>query len=134
MSDNPTGGSMAEPSLGDLVSQLSEQSSRLIRDEMALAKTELQQSVKHAGIGAGLFGGAGFFAVLGVITLVASAVAALSLAVDVWLAALIVAVVLFVIAGIAGLLGKNQVGEAGPPERAIENVKKDIAEVKEHRS
>jgi uncharacterized membrane protein YqjE len=130
----PEQGSTTEPSLGELVGQLSEQSSRLIRDEMALAKTELQASVKHAGLGAGLFGGAGLFALLGVITLVGSAVAALSLVVDVWLAALVVAVVLFVIAGIAGLVGKKQVGQAGPPERTIENVKKDIAEVKERRS
>lgn len=130
MSDQQT----ADPSLGELVSRLSEQSSRLVRDELALAKTELRESAKHAGVGAGLFGGAGFIAVLGVITLVGSGVAALSLVVDVWLAALVVAVALFAIAGIVALAGKKQVGEVGPPEQAIENVKKDIAEVKEHRS
>jgi hypothetical protein len=130
MSDQRT----ADASLGELVGRLSEQSSRLVRDELALAKTELQESAKHAGVGAGLFGGAGFIAVLGVITLVGSAVAALSLVVDVWLAALVIAVALFAIAGIVALAGKKQVGEVGPPEQAIENVKKDIAEVKEHRS
>jgi len=134
MSEHQAQREVADPSLGDLVGQLSEQSSRLVRDELALAKVELQASVKHAGIGAGLFGGAGLFALLGVITLVGSAVAALSLALEVWLAALIVAVVLFVIAGIAALVGKKQVSEAGPPEKAIENVKKDFAEVKERRS
>lgn len=130
MSDQQT----ADPSLGELVSRLSEQSSRLVRDELALAKTELRESARHAGVGAGLFGGAGFIAVLGVITLVGSGVAALSLVVDVWLAALVVAVALFAIAGLVALAGKKQVGEVGPPEQAIENVKKDIAEVKEHRS
>jgi hypothetical protein len=130
MSDQQT----ADPSLGELVSRLSEQSSRLVRDELALAKTELQESAKHAGVGAGLFGGAGFFAVLGVNTLVGSAVAALSLVLEVWLAALIVAVVLFAIAGTAALAAKKQVDDVGPPEQAIENVKRDIAEVKEHRS
>jgi uncharacterized membrane protein YqjE len=130
MSDQQT----ADASLGELVSRLSEQSSRLIHDEVELAKAELRESAKHVGVGAGLFGGAGFLAVLGVITLVGSAVAALSLAVDVWLAALIVAVALLAIAGVIALAGKKQVGEVGPPEQAIENVKKDIAEVKEHRS
>ena len=119
-----------DQSLGELVNQLTEQTSRLVRDEVKLAKTELQSSVKHVGIGVGLFGGAGLFAFLGVITLVGAAVAALSLAVDVWLAALVVAVVLFAIAGITALVGKKQVGEAGAPERTIENVKRDIAEVK----
>jgi hypothetical protein len=134
MPDQQTTDHAADASLGDLVGRLSEQSSRLIRDELALARTELQQSVKHAGIGAGLFGAAGFFAVLGVITLVGAAVAALSLLADTWLAALIVAVLLFAIAGVGALAGKKQVAEVGPPEQAIENVKKDIAEVKEHRS
>jgi uncharacterized membrane protein YqjE len=119
-----------DASLGDLVGQLSEQTSRLVRDEVALAKTELQASAKHVGVGAGLFGGAGLFALLGLITLIGAAVAALSLVLDVWLSALIVAVVLFVIAGIAALVGKKQIGQAGPPERAISSVKQDIAEVK----
>lgn len=124
----------AEPGLGELVGQLSEQASRLARNEVALAKLELQESAKHIGIGTGLFGGAGLFALLGLGTLVAAAVAALSLVMDVWLAALIVAVVLFAIAGVAALIGKKQVAQAGPPEHAIENVKQDIAEVKGHRS
>lgn len=124
----------SDSSLVELVDQLTQQTSQLVREEVALAKTELQASVKHVGIGAGLFGGAGLFALLGVVTLVASAVAALSLAMDVWLAALIVAVALFAIAGVSALVGKNQLGQASPPERTIENVKKDIAEVKEHRS
>jgi uncharacterized membrane protein YqjE len=124
----------ADPSLAELVSQLTEQTSRLVRDEVELAKTELSASAKHVGIGAGLFGGAGLFAFLGLSTLVAAAVAALALVVDVWLAALIVAVVLFVIAGIGALVGKKQVDQAGPPERTIENVKKDVAEIKEARS
>lgn len=123
-----------EPGLGDLVGQLSEQASRLARNEVALAKLELQQSVKHIGIGTGLFGSAGVLALLGLATLIGAAVAALSLVMDVWLAALIVAIVLFALAGVAALIGKKQVGRAGPPEHAIQNVKQDIAEVKGHRA
>ncbi len=124
----------SDPSLVELVDQAAEQTSRLVRDEVALAKAELQSSVKHVGVGAGLFGGAGLFAVLGLVTLVGAAVAGLATAMDTWLAALIVAVALFAIAGISALVGKNQIGQAGPPERTIENVKQDIAEVKGHRS
>lgn len=124
----------SDPSLVELVDQLAQQTSQLVREEVALAKTELQSSVKHVGIGAGLFGGAGLFALLGVITLVGSVVAALALAMDVWLAALIVAIALFAVAGVSALVGKKQIGQAGPPEKTIENVKKDIAEVKEHRA
>lgn len=119
-----------DASLGELIGQLSEQTSRLVRDEVALAKTELQSTVKHVGVGAGLFGGAGVFALLGLTTLVGAAVAALALVLDVWLAALIVAVVLFAVAGVSALIGKKQIGQAGPPERAISSVKQDIAEVK----
>ena len=124
----------ADPSLSELVSQLTEQTSRLVRDEVELAKTELSASAKHVGIGAGLLGGAGVLAFLGLATLVAAAVAALALVVDVWLAALIVGLALLVIAGIGGQRGKKQVDQAGPPERTIENVKKDIAEIRESRS
>lgn len=134
MPDTTQRSAPSDPSLVELVDQLGEQTSRLVRDEVALAKAELQSSVKHAGIGVGLFGGAGFLAVLGLITLVGSAVAALSLAVDVWLAALIVAVALFATGGLGALIGKKQITQAGPPERTIENVKQDIAEVKGQRA
>lgn len=123
-----------DASLGDLVGQLTEQASRLAHNEVALAKLELQASAKHLGVGTGLFGGAALFGLLGLTTLTAAAVAALALAVDVWLSALIVAVVLFAIAGIVALIGKKQVGQAGPPEHTIENVKQDIAELKGHHS
>lgn len=138
MADTPTASTPTTPaeeaSLGELVGRLSEQSSRLVHDEVALAKAELQASVKHAGVGVGLFGSAGFFALLGVITLVGSAVAALALVLDTWLAALVVAAVLFVLAGVAALVGKKQVSQVGGPERTIENVHQDIAAVKGDRS
>lgn len=130
--DDGTRRTSDDPGIGELVGQLSEQASRLARNEVALAKLELQASAKHVGIGTGLFGGAGILAFLGLATVVGSAVAALSLALDVWLAALIVAVVLFVVAGIAALIGKKQVAQAGPPDHAIDSVKQDIAEVKGH--
>lgn len=121
----------SEPSTGELVSQLTEQTSRLIRDELRLAQKEFQQSAKHAGIGAGLVGTAGLLAVIGLMTLVAAAVAALSLVLPVWAAAVIVAVVLFAAAGVAALLGKKQAEQVPPPTaESVESVKADIVEIK----
>jgi Flp pilus assembly protein TadB len=125
----------ADASLGELMSQLSAQTSRLVRDELRLAQKEFQESAKHAGIGAGLLSVAGLFALLGLATVIAAAVAALSLVLSVWAAALIVALVLFVIAGIAALVSKKQADEVTPAApRTVETVKADIQEVKDRAS
>jgi len=112
----------------DLVRQLSDQTSRLIRQEMALARAELTVKGKQAGIGAGLFGGAGVFGLLALGALTATSIAALALAMDTWLAALIVTVVWAVVAGAMALLGKSRVQEALPPvpEDSVESVKEDV--------
>jgi uncharacterized membrane protein YqjE len=120
-------------SVGELVRQLSEQTSTLIRQELRLATAELQEKGKHAGVGAGMFGGAGLVALYGVGALVAGAVIGLGTLVEPWLAALIVGVVLLTVAGVAALLGKKQVEQATPPtpEQAVESVHQDIHTVKE---
>jgi uncharacterized membrane protein YqjE len=117
---------------GELVTQLTEQVSTRVRDELALARAELVEKGKRAGTGAGLLGGAGVLALYGVGGLLVTAVAALSLVWPVWLAALVVTVVLFVIAGVAALLGKKQVGEAMPPAptAAVQSTKSDVDAVK----
>jgi uncharacterized membrane protein YqjE len=117
-----------DASLGELVKQLSEQTSRLARQEVELAKVELQEKGKRAGLGAGMFGGAGLFGLYAFGALVAAAILALATAVDAWLAALIVAVVLGAIAGILALVGKRNVQQATPPvpEQATESVKEDV--------
>ncbi|OBF97088.1 hypothetical protein A5790_00785 [Mycobacterium sp. 852002-51152_SCH6134967] len=125
----------ADASVGELMSQLSKQTSRLIRDEMRLAQKEFQESARHAGIGAGLFSVAGLLAFFGAATLIAAGVAALSLVLPVWAAALIVAAVLFVIAGIAALVGRSQAREVTPAApKTVETVKADIQELKDARS
>jgi membrane protein len=140
MAETTTRPEAAEESVADLVRRLSEQSTRLMRAEIELAKSELAAKGKQAGIGAGMFGGAGLFALYGVGALVTAAIAGLATAVDTWLAALIVAVVLFAVAGVAALLGKNRIQEATPPapEQAMATTKQDIettkARVKEARS
>lgn len=121
-----------DQSTSELVQRASEQITTLVRDELALAKAELAEKGKHAGVGIGLFGGGGVLALYGVGALIATGIIALNLVLDLWLAALIVTVVLFVAAGILALLGKKQVSQAVPPEpkQAIESVKADVDEVK----
>ncbi|MBB2942898.1 putative membrane protein YqjE [Actinoplanes lutulentus] len=123
---------LSEQSTGELVQRASEQLSKLVRDELTLAKAELAEKGKHAGIGIGLFGGAGVLAAYGVGALIATLVIVLNLFLDLWLAALIVTVVLFAVAGVLALLGKKQVSRAVPPEpaAAIAGLKADVDEVK----
>jgi predicted phage tail protein len=117
-----------QASVPELVKQLSEQTSRLARQEVELAKAELALKGKRAGIGAGMFGGAGIFGFYALGALVATAILALATAVTAWLAALIVTVVLGAIAGVLALQGKTKVQQATPPvpEQATESVKEDV--------
>jgi len=122
------GGPPSDASIAELVKQLSEQSSRLARQEVELAKAEMTVKGKQAGIGAGMFGGAGMVGLYALGALIAAAILALATAVAPWLAALIVAVVLAAIAGVLALQGKNKVQQATPPvpEQATESVKEDV--------
>jgi uncharacterized membrane protein YqjE len=122
----------SERSVGELVQELSQQTSTLIRQEMRLAQAELTEKGKHAGKGAGMFGGAGLVALYGVGALIAAAIIGLGTALDPWLAAVIVGVVLLIVAGILALSGKKEVDRAGPPkpERTIESVQQDVETVK----
>jgi MFS family permease len=123
-----SGGSASDASVAELVKQLSEQSSRLARQEVELAKAELAVKGKRAGIGAGMLGGAGMFGFYAFGALVATAILALSTAVDGWLAALIVTLILAAIAGVLALAGKTKVQQATPPvpEQATESAKEDV--------
>lgn len=123
----------ADKSVGELVRNLSEDLSRLVRDELRLAQAEVGEKAKKAGIGIGAFGGAGAVALYGLGVLIAAAVLGLAVAVPAWLAALIVGVVLFLVAGVAALVGRRKLQQAGPPvpTRAIATTKADVAEIKE---
>ena len=120
-------------STGQLIGQLTEQISRLVRDEARLAQAEVTQKAKKLGVGAGLFGGAGLVAFFGLAALITAVILALALVLPDWLAALIVAVVLFAVAGVLALIGKKDVQKGSPPvpTEAISSVKTDIATVKE---
>src|SRR3954466_4026310 len=127
-------GKQADASVAELVRQLSEQTTRLLRDEVELEKAELERKAKHAGVGAGMFGGAGLFGLYALGALTATLILALSTAVAGWLAALIVTVAYAAIAGVLALRGKAKVQQATPPvpEQARDSVKRDIAETKAH--
>jgi MFS family permease len=124
--DGPRSGD--EPSVAELVKQLSEQTSTLARQEIELAKVELAEKGKRAGIGAGMFGGAGLVGLYALGALIAAAILGLATAVDAWLAALIVGATLAAVAGILALRGKSAVQQATPPvpEQATESVKEDV--------
>ncbi|MGI8749743.1 MAG: phage holin family protein [Thermoleophilaceae bacterium] len=118
--------------IGELVQQLSEQTATLVRKELQLARIEMMEKGKRAGIGAGLFGGAGAIAIYGLGALIAAIVLLLATALAPWIAALIVAVVLFAVAGGAALVGKKQVQQAVPPqpEQAVASTQRDVEQVK----
>ncbi|GAB3141192.1 phage holin family protein [Micromonospora sonneratiae] len=122
---------VAEQSTGELVQRAAEQISRLVRDEMALARAELVEKGRHAGLGVGLFGGGGILAFFGAGTLVAAFVLLLALVLPAWAAALVVAVALFVLAAIFALIGRRQLQRAAPlvPQAAADSVRADIAAV-----
>ena len=117
-----------EASTSELIKQLADQTSRLVREEVELAKAELAVKGKRAGIGAGMFGGAGLFGLFAFAALTAAIIAALDLAMATWLAALIVAVVYGAIAGVLALTGRNKVQEAMPPvpQDSVDSVKEDV--------
>ena len=129
---------MAEPhtnndkSVGELFQQLSAEVSMLVRKELQLAQVEMKEKGKRAGIGAGLFGGAGVMAFYGGAALLITIALVLAEFMDGWLAALIVTIVVFAIAGVLALSGKKQVEQATPPapEQAIETTKQSVETVK----
>ena len=121
-----------ELSTRELVQDLSRQASTLIRQEMRLAQAELTEKGRHAGKGAGMFGGAGLIALYGVGALIAAAILGLATVIEPWIAAAAIGAGLLLIAGILALTGKKELDEAGPPkpEQALDSVQQDIATVK----
>ncbi len=116
----------------DLVTRLSTQLTTLIRDEMALARVELQTKAKRAGTAGGMFGTAGMLALYGVGLLLALGVVLLDIAWPLWLAVLVVLAVVFVTAGILALAGRSRLRSAMPlaPTETVERIRGDVDMVK----
>src|SRR6478609_10887246 len=122
---------MAEPAVGDLIKSITEDVKVLVRDEIQLAKAELVPAAKSGGIGAGLFGAAGYFAICALYVLYfAAAFGLAALGLSYPLAFLLVGVALLVIAGICGGVGFMMIKKVKPPERALSQANQTVAELK----
>ena len=119
---------LRERSLGELFSKLSNETSTLIRQEMALARAEMTEKGKQAGKGAGLFGGAATVALLGAGAITAGIVLLLALLIPDWLAAIVVGLVYVGAAALLGLKGRDEIQQATPPvpEQTVDTVKEDV--------
>ncbi len=121
----------ADSSLAELVQRATDQMSRLVRDELRLARAELAAKGRHAGIGVGLLGSGGVIVWYAVAVLLAAAVLGLAEALPAWLAALIVGAAMLLAAGVLALVGRGQLRRAVPPvpEGTVTEVRKDIETV-----
>ncbi|HZN17550.1 MAG TPA: phage holin family protein [Micromonosporaceae bacterium] len=121
----------AEQSTAELIQRASEQITRLVRDELRLARAELSDKGRTAGIGLGLLGGGGVVAMYGVAALLTALVLGLAEAMPAWVAALLVGAVLLAVAGVLALVGRGRVREAAPPvpEETVASVRRDIGAV-----
>ena len=117
----------AQP-ISEVVKTLSEEASTLIRQELNLAKAELAQKAKNAGVGLGLMGAAYVFLRLTIATATAAAILALAIPLPAWAAALIVTILWLVIALVLILLGRSRLKRGLPPvpQQTIETVKEDV--------
>jgi hypothetical protein len=127
-SSDPRTDELHERPVGELLKQLANETTTLVRQELELAKAEMRDKAGKAGLGFGMWGAAGVTALLAAGALTAFLILALDGAMPNWLAALIVGLVYAAIAGVLYLLGKRRVQEAGSPvpEQTIETVKEDV--------
>jgi len=123
----------SERSIGELIGDLSDQLSRLIRTEIALAKAEVTGRLSKIGAGAGLLIGAAVLALYLLAAIIATAIIALSVPFEPWLAATIVTVFLLLVVAVLAWLGVRRLKQGAPPKpvKAIENVQQDLNAVKE---
>ena len=121
-----------DASLGQLTGDLSQQVSRLVRDEIRLAQVEMKDKGKRFGTGAGLMGAGGVIALFGFGCVVAAAVLALDLVWPTWLAAVVVGAVLLIVAAVVAAKGRSQMRRGAPPmpSEAMKSTKEDIEVLK----
>jgi hypothetical protein len=119
---------LRERPIGDLMRQLAQETSTLVRQELDLAKAEMTQKGKRAGVGIGQLGAAGVAGLYALGALTAAVIALLGMYIHVWIAALIVAIIYAAIAGVLALTGRKRLQEAVPPkpDQAIQSTKEDV--------
>jgi hypothetical protein len=120
---------LREQPIGDLLKQLSQETTTLVRQELDLAKAEMSVKAKEGGKGAGMLGGGAVAGLLTLGALTATLIGILDLGMKFWVAALIVTVLWGVVAAVLALQGKNKLQEAAPPvpEQTQDSVKEDVA-------
>jgi uncharacterized membrane protein YqjE len=126
--DLPGSDDPRDRSLGELLKQLSQETTQLVHQELELAKAELTQKGKQAGMGAGMFGGAAAIGLAALGALTACFILALNAVMPAWLAALLVAVVYGIIAFVLVKQGQARIKQATPPvpTQTVETVKEDV--------
>ncbi|MEV0083574.1 phage holin family protein [Saccharopolyspora sp. NPDC050642] len=121
---------LSQRSTARLVRDVGEQLARLVRTEVRLAQIELRSKGKQAGMGAALISAGGVLGLLGGAMLIATVVLALDIVLPAWLAALIVAVALLAIAGVAALVGRSRLKRSsGALPESLESIKQDYRDL-----
>lgn len=121
---------MADRPVGDIIKGITDDAKLLVNDTVELAKTELVPAAKNAGLGAGLFGAAGYFGINALTLLyIAAALGLYALGVALWLSFVIVAAALLVVAAILGLVGFTRIKKVKAPERTIAQAQESVAEI-----
>jgi uncharacterized membrane protein YqjE len=117
-----------DQSVGELLKELSKETSTLVRQELELAKAEMREKGRKAGPGLGMLGGSGVAALLALGTLTAFVILALDEAMPAWVAALIVTLVWGGVAAFLYVRGRERVEDAGSPapKQTIETLKEDV--------
>jgi uncharacterized membrane protein YqjE len=123
----------SEKSIPELTRQLADETTALVRQEVELAKAELREKGRAAGVGAGMYGAAGVLGLFALGALTACLILVLAIVLDAWVAALIVAAGYAAIAGLMAVRARSQVDEGLPPvpDQAIETTKEDVRWTKE---
>lgn len=118
----------ADESFGQLLKELAEDTSTLVKQEIMLAKVELTETAKIAGKGAGMLAGAAVFALATLGALTAFLIIVLDIVMDLWVAALIVTILWAIVALVLAQAGRSQLKKATPliPEQTVETVKEDV--------
>jgi uncharacterized membrane protein YqjE len=117
-----------DDSVAELVKDLTRDVSQLVREEIALARVEMTEKGKQAGVGVGMLSGAAAFALAALGGTMATMIILLDLVMPLWLAALITTAVYGAVAAVLAMRGREELKEAGTPvpERARDSIKEDI--------
>lgn len=117
-----------EPSLGELVSEMTADLSTLMRKEVELAKVEIKEQVTRSAKAGGMFGGAGFAGYMAIVLLSFAAAWAFAVAIPVWAGFLIVGAIYAAVGGVLFLSGRKRMAEVRPvPEQTVQTLKEDVA-------